>query len=98
MHLFWVIAVKVIFPYRNYTKMTMGQLDALVKDIRADPKRVRVLDILGGQLELFINTGQPDIYCPLASLEAEALVSGEDHEELKFAFALDRVCKHSHLS
>lgn len=73
--------------------MNMEQLDALVKGIRADPKRVRLLDILGSQLELFINTGQSDIDCLLASLEAEALVSRKDCEELKIAFAPDRVCK-----
>lgn len=73
--------------------MKTDELDVLVRGIQADAKRIRLLDLLGRQLEVLINTGQPDLTCLLASLKAEALVSEEDWEELKSTFALDCVCR-----
>ena len=71
--------------------MTTEQLDNLVRDIRADEKYIRLLDILGYQLELFVKGGQPDLDCLLTSLKSEALVSDDEYSELKSAFALDMV-------
>ena len=90
--------VKVFFSRRQYTKITMEQLDVLVRDIRADTKRIRLLDLLGRPRSLrptarVINkrgTTRPRL---LACFMAEALVSEEDHGELKSAFALDCVCR-----
>jgi hypothetical protein len=39
----------------------MEQLDVMIKEIQADSKRMRLLQILGQQLELLINEGQPDL-------------------------------------
>ena len=69
----------------------MEQLDDLVRDIQADAKRIRLLNILGRQLELFITGGQPDLDNLLISLKAEALVSDDEYCELESTFALDKV-------
>jgi hypothetical protein len=73
--------------------MRTAELDVLVRDIQADAKQVRLLDLLGRQLEILINEGKPDLDCFLVSLKAEALVSEEDWQELKSTFALDCVCR-----
>jgi hypothetical protein len=75
---------------RQYTKMSREKQDVLVRGIQADEKRIRLLDILGQQLELLIN-GQPDLNCLLDSLKAEDLVSEEDYRELKLNFPLETV-------
>ena len=63
------------------------ELDVLVGNIRADAKRIRLLDILGQQLRLLIT----DLDSLLSSLKAEALVSEEDCGDLKLTFALETV-------
>jgi hypothetical protein len=77
--------------YRAYTKKDMEQLDVLIKDIQADPKRVRLLQILGHQLELLINEGRPDLHFLYTSLRAETVVSEEEYSELMTTFALEDV-------
>jgi hypothetical protein len=52
---------------------------------------MRLLDVLGGQLKLLIDEERPDLRVLLTSLKAEALVSEEDYNELKAAYALDMV-------
>ena len=69
----------------------MEQLDVMVKDIQADSMRMRLLQILGQQLELLITEGQPDLDSLFASLKTETLVSGEEYEELGATFALEAV-------
>ncbi|KAN0068072.1 hypothetical protein V8E54_008718 [Elaphomyces granulatus] len=72
----------------EYVKMDMGELEVLVGNIRADTKRVRLLDILGQQLRLLI-TDKPNLGSLLSALKAEALVSEEDYGDLKLTFALE---------
>lgn len=67
------------------------QLDSMIKDIQADSKRVRLFEILGQQLELLINKGQPDLHSLYTSLKAETLVSEEELRELRAIFALESV-------
>jgi hypothetical protein len=71
--------------------MKMEQLEVLIKSVQADPRRVRLLVILGQQLELLINSGQPDIARLFTSLKEEALVSEVEYEELKAAFSFETV-------
>jgi hypothetical protein len=66
-------------------------LDNLISKIRADTNQMRLLDVLGGQLKLLIDEERPDLRVLLTSLKAEALVSEEDYNELKAAYALDMV-------
>jgi len=70
--------------------MDMGELEVLVGNIRADTKRVRLLDILGQQLRLLI-TDKPNLGSLLSALKAEALVSEEDYGDIKLTFALEAV-------
>lgn len=69
----------------------MGQLDVMIRDIQADSKRIRLLQILSQQLELLINEGLPDLDSLFASLKAESLVSEDEYRELRVAFALEAV-------
>jgi hypothetical protein len=71
--------------------MSTEQLEGLIKDVQADPRRVRLLRILGQQLELLVNSGQPDITRLFTSLREEALVSEVEYEELKVAFFSEAV-------
>jgi hypothetical protein len=67
------------------------QLDLMISDVQADPKRMRLLHILGRQLELMINEGRPDLHSLYDSLKKENLVSDEEFRELRLTFALDVV-------
>jgi hypothetical protein len=71
--------------------MSTEQLEGLIKDVQAGPRRVRLLRILGQQLELLVNSGQPDITRLFTSLREEALVSEVEYEELKVAFFSEAV-------
>ena len=76
--------------------MKVNQLNVLIRDIQADDKQVRLLNVLGQQFELLINRGRVDLDCLFASLQAEGLVSAEKVNELKSTFALEAVRLHSH--
>jgi hypothetical protein len=52
---------------------------------------MRLLHILGQQLERLINEGQPDLDSLFASLQTETLVSLEEYGELRAIFALEAV-------
>jgi hypothetical protein len=84
-------AAEGIFSRREYTKMDMKYLDVMIKDIQADSKRMRLLYILGQQLERLINEGQPDLDFLFASLQIETLVSEEEYGKLRATFALEAV-------
>jgi hypothetical protein len=71
--------------------MKMEQLKVLIENVQADPRRVRLLGILGQQLELLINSGQPDIAQLFTSLKEEALVSEAEYRELKATFPSEAV-------
>jgi hypothetical protein len=49
----------------------------MIRDIQTNSKRMRLLQILGQQLELLINEGQPYLHSLFVSLKAETLVSNE---------------------
>jgi hypothetical protein len=69
----------------------MKQLEIMIENIKSDPKRIQLLQILGEQLELLINEGRPDLHSLFISLEATALLSEEEFRELRAAFALEAV-------
>lgn len=71
--------------------MKMEQLKVLIENVQADPRRVRLLRILGQQLELLINSGRPDIAQLFTSLKEEALVSETEYRELKATFPSEAV-------
>jgi hypothetical protein len=80
---------------RNLTKRSDDQFDILIKDIQADPKRLRLLQILGEQVQLLIEDGKPDLHSLLDSLKKESLMSQKDHNGLAAHYALDTVRAHS---
>ena len=84
------------FSRRQYTKMKANQLNVLIRDIQADDKQVRLLNVLGQQFVLLINRGRVNLDCLFASLQAEGLVSAEEVNELKSTFALEAVRLHVH--
>jgi hypothetical protein len=63
----------------------------MIQDIKTDLKRIRLLEILGQQLELLVHQGKPNLHSMLTSLKAEALVSEEECKELAITFALEEV-------
>jgi hypothetical protein len=79
------------YSRREFIKMDEEQLDVMIKDIQANLKRMQLLQILGQQLELLINEGQPNLDSLLTSLKTEALVSGEEYGELRVTFAREAV-------
>jgi hypothetical protein len=76
---------------RELTKTEVEQLEIIIENSQSDPNYLRLLQILGEQLELLINEGRPDLHSLLTSLEAAALVSEEECRELRAAFALEAV-------
>jgi hypothetical protein len=71
--------------------MNGEQLHDLTKSIQADSKRIRLLHILGRQLELMINKGRPDLHSLYGSLPGKKLVSKGELQKLRLNFALDVV-------
>ena len=71
--------------------MDTKYLDVMIKDVQADSKWMRLLHILGQQLELLINEGRPDLASLFASLQTETLVSEQEYGELRATFALEAV-------
>jgi hypothetical protein len=84
-------AAEDMLSCREYTKKDVEQLDIMVRDIQADSKRMRLLQILGQQLELLINEGRSDPDSLFTSLKTEALMSEEEYRELKSIFIMDTV-------
>jgi hypothetical protein len=77
--------------HREYTKKSEEQLDVLIRDIQADSGRIKLLQILGTQLEQLVNKGHPDLWGLHDALDKEELVSQEELQELRTMFALDSV-------
>ena len=71
--------------------MDTEHLDVMIKDIQADSKPMRLLHILGQQLELLINEGRSDLAFLFASLQTETLISEKEYGELRATFALEAV-------
>lgn len=76
---------------RDYAKMDSEELGILMKGFQADSRRMRLLQILDKQLELFIATGKPDLRLFFTSLKEETLLPEEEHSELMHKFHLDAV-------
>ncbi|KAK5401667.1 hypothetical protein LTR06_011031 [Exophiala xenobiotica] len=73
----------------EYTKMEGKQLDELIRNIQADPRRMQLLGILGTQLERLVCKGQPDLHALYDELRQEQLVSRDELECLRVTFPLD---------
>ena len=71
--------------------MKAAPLDSFIEVLEADPKWIRLLQILSRQLELFIYEGNPDVQGLYDALEEEGLVSKIGLQELRQTFALDTV-------
>ena len=80
---------------REYTKMNEEQLDILIKSIQADPRRMKLLQILEPQLEQLVHKGQPDLHALYEALWREELVSQRELQDLQGTFALDSVSAES---
>jgi hypothetical protein len=80
---------------RDLAKTDETELNILIKDIQTDSRRVRLLQILSGQLELLINKGKPNLCSLLTSLKEESLLSEEDYKELRAHYALETVGTHT---
>jgi hypothetical protein len=52
---------------------------------------MQLLQLLGQQLELYINQGQPDLSLLLTRLKTDSLVSKDKYKELNVSFALEAV-------
>lgn len=77
--------------HREYTKKSGEQLDVLIGGIQADSGRMKLLQILGTQLEQLVNEGHPDLWGLYDALNEEELVSQEELQDLRTKFALDSV-------
>ena len=71
--------------------MSSEQLDVLIGSIQADSGRMKLLRILGTQLERLVNEGHPDLWGLYDALTEEKLISQEDLQDLRTTFALDSV-------
>lgn len=78
-------------PHREYTKKSGEQLDVSIRGIQADSGRMKLLQILGTQLEQLVNVGHPDLWGLYDALSEEELVSHEELQDLRTTFALDSV-------
>jgi hypothetical protein len=76
---------------REYTKMSVEQLDVLIRNIQADSEKMKLLQILSQQLEQLVHEGRPDLHAFCDALKEERLVSGEEFKKLGTTFALDGV-------
>ena len=74
--------------------MKVEELDVIIRDVEADPKRMQLLDILGRQLEQWINEGHPDLHAFYDALKKKRLVSDEEFLQLHVTFAMDGVSNH----
>ncbi|KAL2846621.1 hypothetical protein BJY01DRAFT_234522 [Aspergillus pseudoustus] len=81
----------ILFSRRiwEYTKMSMNQLDDLIQSIQADPQHIKLLQILGPQLERLVNIGSPDFRVFLTSLKEEGLILEDEARELQATFPLE---------
>ncbi|KAL4864639.1 hypothetical protein BDV12DRAFT_200881 [Aspergillus spectabilis] len=72
----------------EYTKRSNTHLNDLVQHIQADPQHMKLLQILGPQLERLVNHGSPDFRKFLVDVQQEGLISKDETQELQVAFAL----------
>jgi hypothetical protein len=79
---------------REYTKKSAEQLDVLIRDIQADSRRVKLLEILSPQFEQLVNRGHPDLHVFYEALKEEKLMSENELRELRVIFALEGVSDH----
>ncbi|KAL2844845.1 hypothetical protein BJX68DRAFT_269381 [Aspergillus pseudodeflectus] len=73
----------------EYTKMSMTRLDNLINSIQADPQHMRLLQILGLQLERLVSSGWPDFRDFITRLIGGGLISEDEARELRTTFPLE---------
>ncbi|KAL2802112.1 hypothetical protein BJX63DRAFT_438187 [Aspergillus granulosus] len=73
----------------EYTKMSMKHLDDLINSVRADSRHMRLLQILGPQLERLVISGSPDFRDFIIRLKDGGLISEDEARELQAAFPLE---------
>ncbi|KAA8652085.1 uncharacterized protein ATNIH1004_000989 [Aspergillus tanneri] len=85
------LGLGILFHHQiwKYTKMSMGQLDILVREIQADPRHMKLLKILSSQLERLIKDGSPDLHMFYRDLQEAELISESEIRELQMACALE---------
>lgn len=85
------LGVGILFDQNiwDYVKLSMEQLDTLVKDIQADTTHMKLLQILSPQLEQLVKSGSPNLHMFYKDLKEAELLSKNDLRELKIRFALE---------
>ena len=77
--------------HRGYTKKTAEQINSLIRYIQTDAQQMKLLQILGPQLEQLVDRGSPDLCGFYQDLKREKLISDGELCELQKAFALESV-------
>ncbi|KAE8396945.1 hypothetical protein BDV37DRAFT_289843 [Aspergillus pseudonomiae] len=72
-----------------YVKSKIDQLDTLVKDIIADTRYTKLLQILSPQVEQLVKNGSPDLHIFYEDLKNAELLSENELRELEECFALE---------
>jgi hypothetical protein len=91
-----LIFLNPLIKAREYTKMSMTRLDNLINSIQADPKHMRLLQILGLQLERLVSSGWPDFRDFITRLIGGGLISEDEARELRTTFPLEDVSNPNH--
>ncbi|KAE8399780.1 hypothetical protein BDV37DRAFT_259679, partial [Aspergillus pseudonomiae] len=72
-----------------YVKSKIEQLDTLVKDIEADTRYMKLLQILSPQVEQLVKNGSPNLHIFYEDLKKAELLSENELRELEECFALE---------
>lgn len=79
---------------RQFVNLSDKALQESIRDIQADQKYMELLQILGDQLELMLNNGEPDPGILLDSLQDSDLLSPVEYGELSTLLFPYKVCPH----
>ncbi|KAE8149028.1 hypothetical protein BDV25DRAFT_141190 [Aspergillus avenaceus] len=85
------LGVGILFD-RNiwkYIKLSKDRFNTLVKDIQADTRHMKLLQILEPQLEQLVQNGLPDLHRFYNDLNKAELLPQDTLRELSISFALD---------
>ena len=80
--------------HRDYAKRSDEQLDVLIGSIQADAGRIKLLQVLGTQLEQLVIDGHPDLLGLYDALNEQELASQEELQNLRTRFTLDSVSRY----
>jgi len=78
---------------RSYAKSSNENIDKIAASFQADPQKMELLSILDKQVELLVETGQPDLSCFFDSLESQAITTSEEISSLRAKYGRERVSK-----